>query len=137
MHPQEPPWSERYPELVRILEFHPDLPTGTTFEGNVAVNCAKLLNLGGKKEELQFSKIGKNLEYKEGGFFVAPEKLDFRLRDDAPFLKELPAFQRCDFAKIGLYKDEDRPSLPIEAELKRNVDPGQDSRNDADPLNTK
>jgi hypothetical protein len=112
--PDRPPWSTRFPELAKLLSFHPDLPTGNVVEANVAVRCTKWLNLGGKKEELQYSKIGENLVLAadEDPGFVDAGRLDFRLRPDSLILKKLPAFKPIPFEKIGLYVDEYRPRLP-------------------------
>jgi hypothetical protein len=38
------PWSDRYPELLHILE-HPELPTGNTIEGNTLIGCAETLQI--------------------------------------------------------------------------------------------
>jgi hypothetical protein len=113
---QKPPWSKRYPKLVKIMD-HPDLPTGTTFDGNVAIGCARLLSKSGG-EHLRFCMFGKNLEFKEGRFFENRAGGDFRLLKDAAFLKELAGFRKCPFVKIGLYLDEDRKTLPPKAAFK-------------------
>jgi hypothetical protein len=51
---KNPPWSTAYPEMVNILEFNPQLPTGTSFKNNLAVNCEKTLNIKGAKEHFKF-----------------------------------------------------------------------------------
>jgi hypothetical protein len=134
---RQPPWSVRYPSLAGILEFHPELPTGNAIDRNLAVRCGKLLDLAGKKEELQFMKVGTNLAVDRDPGFADAAALDFRLRPDAAALKELPGFQAIPFEKIGLVVDEDRRTLPTARELDRAALPEADGRNDADPLNAK
>ncbi|MGL4594891.1 MAG: right-handed parallel beta-helix repeat-containing protein [Thermoguttaceae bacterium] len=39
MNYQESPWSEKFPEMLTILDVTPELPTGCVFENNLIVNC--------------------------------------------------------------------------------------------------
>jgi hypothetical protein len=114
VNPRQPPWSTRFPELGNLLEFHPDMPTGDVIENNVVVNCPKWLNQGGKKEELQYVKIGENFTAAAGEDpgFVNAAQMDFRLRPDSAVFKKLPGFKPIPMEKIGLYVDEYRPRLP-------------------------
>ncbi|EMI52658.1 right-handed parallel beta-helix repeat-containing protein [Rhodopirellula sallentina] len=45
---KEPPWSKAYPEMVDILENHPERPTGTMFKDNLAIDCRSVLRLKDK-----------------------------------------------------------------------------------------
>jgi Right handed beta helix region len=56
---QQPPWSTHYPELVGILDFHPQLPTGIHLDDNEMINC-EAFDLPKKPEERQFITIGSN-----------------------------------------------------------------------------
>ena len=58
---QQPPWSTHYPELVGILDFHPQLPTGIVLDDNEVINTG-LFDLPRKPEERQFITIGANRE---------------------------------------------------------------------------
>jgi hypothetical protein len=131
---RQPPWSARYPSLAGILEFHPELPTGNVIDRTLGVRCGKLLDLAGKKEELQFMKMGTNLAMDRDPGFADAAALDFRIRPDAPALTPLPGFQAIPFDKIGLVVDEDRRALPTAQELDRSALPTVDARNDVDPL---
>ncbi len=132
---QQPPWSVRYPEMMKILEFHPELPTGNIFERNVAVRCSKLLNRSGKPEQLKHLKIGTNLALDTDPGFRDAARLDFRLRPDAGIFRKLEGFEPIPFGKIGLYTDTDRRTLPAASALNRTSSVGVDGKNDADPLN--
>jgi hypothetical protein len=59
---QNPPWSERYPEMHDLLQFHPELPTGNRIEGNVVLNSHALLDLQGTPDQLEFSVFCDNVE---------------------------------------------------------------------------
>ena len=117
VNPKQPPWSTRFPELGKLLEFHPDMPIGCVIENNVAVGCPKLVNQSGKKEDFQFTKFGENYAPAAGEDpgFVDAAKLDFRLKPGSPVFKKLPAFKPIPMEKIGLYVDEYRPRLPAAA----------------------
>lgn len=110
---KRPPWSERYPEMTNILEFHPDWPTGTVVEGNVTVRCRKAVSTSGKKAHYRFTRIEGNLDLPEGDAgFVDAESLDLALREDSPVFRKLPGFKAIPFDRIGLRVDEYRRSLP-------------------------
>lgn len=50
--------------------------------------------------------------------FAAPDRLDFRIRNDAILP---PTFPRIDFERIGLYLDEDRSTMPDKAAYREAV----------------
>lgn len=107
IHPELPPWSDRFPTLKTLLENHPELPTGDCFEDNVFVRCAKGIDRRGKPDELRFVKVGTNLEKNQDPGFRDPSKLDFRLPADSELFK-LPGFKPIPQEKIGLIQDEYR-----------------------------
>jgi hypothetical protein len=56
--------------------------------------------------------VGSNLETKKNPGFVAPEKLDFRMRPEANLATALPGFTAIPVEQIGLQIDSYRPMLP-------------------------
>jgi len=104
------PWSERYPQLLKILDDEPGLPKGNAVRRNISV--------GGRWTEIE--KVAEPLVALEDNLvdidpkFVDREKGDFRLRDDSPALAK--GFRRIPIAEIGLRDDEARASLPKEGE---------------------
>jgi hypothetical protein len=104
------PWKEHYPKLARLLEIDPRLPSDIVITGNVLV--ASPLTLPAKPAERAGITVGPNLETKENPGFVAPEKLDFRLRPDANLVATLPGFTSIPVELIGLQIDPYRPVLP-------------------------
>jgi hypothetical protein len=102
----EPPYSVRYPELIKILDEDPAAPRGNVVARNVC--------WGGRWDEIEgkarpLVKIENNLLDIDPKF-VDAEKLNFQLRDDSPAWKL--GFQRIPLDKIGLYAAEDRASWP-------------------------
>ena len=115
VNPSQPPWSTKYPELAKLLESHPELPTGNVVETNVVARCVKMVNLGGKPENFKFMTVGQNLDLGQADpGFIAMDKMDLRLRPDSPIFAKLPGFKPIPFEKIGLYVDEYRPTLPAD-----------------------
>ncbi len=102
-----PPYSTRYPALARILDGDPELPVGNVIARNISVRSDFLTLSGGRMpEEIQkLVTVKDNLTEGDPGL-VAPEKGDFRLKDDSPALKL--GFRPIPFDKIGLYQDEYR-----------------------------
>jgi hypothetical protein len=108
-----PPWSQRYPALVTILDTNPALPRGNVLEANVLVGCKVPVHLSGKKDELRFNTIGTNLELTEKeAAFRNPAQGDFGLKPESAVFKKLPGFKPIPFEKIGLVKDSYRTSIP-------------------------
>ena len=103
----KPPYSERYPELVNILEDEPKAPKGNLIARNVS--------WGGTWDGIQnvarpYLALEDNL-VDEDPHFVDAENLDFRLRQDSPAFQI--GFKPIPIDKIGLYEDADRASWPI------------------------
>ncbi|MCD6506726.1 right-handed parallel beta-helix repeat-containing protein [Candidatus Poribacteria bacterium] len=95
---KKPPWSERYPELVNILEDEPAAPKGNRIIRNVCWR-GKWLEIEGKAKP--YVRFEENL-IDQNPLFVDAEKMDFRLRPDSPAYKI--GFKPIPFEKIGLYR---------------------------------
>jgi parallel beta-helix repeat protein len=100
---REPPFSKRYPELLRLYDKDPALPEGNVFANNVFA--------GGPGLEIRRDvpggtvKVEKNLV---GGDprFVDRARNNFQLKDDSPALRL--GFRRIPMERIGLSRDEFR-----------------------------
>ncbi|MGD9518485.1 MAG: right-handed parallel beta-helix repeat-containing protein [Armatimonadota bacterium] len=108
----QPPYSERYPALARILEGQPKAP-----EGNV---IARNICWGGKWDEIEgaarpFLTFEDNLIQEDPGF-VDYANGNFQLREDSPAYRL--GFKRIPIEKIGLYKDPRRASWPVEHQVR-------------------
>jgi len=96
---QTPPWSQRYPELPKILDDEPATPKGNVIQRNVC--------WGGKWDGIQakarpYVTLRDNL-VGEDPHFVDAAKLNFQLRDDSLAYRKI-GFQRIPVEKIGLEK---------------------------------
>lgn len=101
------PWSERYPQLLTLLDDEPAAPKGNVFARNISV--------GGRWDDIEgiakpYVKFENNL-IGEDPHFVDPKKLDFRLKADSPAWKI--GFKPIPIEKIGLYQDNNRASWPV------------------------
>jgi hypothetical protein len=113
---KSPPWSTRFPNLATLFGGKPELPTGSTIESTVAVNCESVLHLSGKKDELAVAIFRNNFELAmEDMGFLDAATLDFRMRPDAPVFAKAPGFKPIPFERIGLYANELRPDVPARA----------------------
>jgi hypothetical protein len=134
----QPPWSERYPELVGILETQTDKPSGIVIEENLFVRCGTPLRKSGAAEDFDGLSFNANVVSDDLGQFVNPEKLDFALKPDAAVFAEIPTFEQIPMGKIGLFADAYRPSVPPRnMELLRTgeTDGGFDSQTDVNASN--
>ncbi len=108
----QPPYSERWPRLVTILDHKPKAPEGNVVRRNIF--------FGGTWNDINsaakpFVKLEDNLTDVDPRF-VDYEKQDFRLRDDSPAFRV--GFQRIPVEKIGLYEDPRRASWPVKHEIR-------------------
>lgn len=103
----QPPYSERYPALARILADDPGLPKGNVIQRNICVGGSWDVFALSPGQEFVRSvvKVEDNLTEGDPGL-VAPDKGDFRLREGSPALKL--GFVPIPLHKIGLYPDECR-----------------------------
>lgn len=107
VHHDQPPYSTRYPALARILDGNPELPAGNVITRNICFRGQFLSLSGGRMPEAiqQLVTVQDNFTEGDPGL-LAPERGDFRLREDSPALKL--GFQPIPFERIGLYQDEYR-----------------------------
>jgi hypothetical protein len=103
---RNPPWSERYPRLVNVLEDEPAAPKGNLVARNI---CR-----GGRWDEVEeaarpLTTFEDNM-LDEDPRFVDPERMDFQLRDDSPAYEH--GFKRIPTENIGLYQEGLRASPP-------------------------
>ncbi len=112
----EPPWSERYPELLRILEDEPAAPKGNVVTRNVIVGPYRWEDVQGAAKPYQT--IEGNL-IDEDPLFVDADNLNFRLRADSPAW-EL-GFEPIPIERIGLYEHPARPTWPVGHQVKPSV----------------
>ncbi len=137
---QSPPWSEKYPALLKILDENPAYPTGIVIVDNLFVRCETPLRKSGKPGEFVGLTFENNMESEDLGMFVDPSGLDFSLKPDAGVFSEIPSFQNIPFDKIGIYPDPYRPVIPPrDMELLRTgkTERGFDSQTDIDASNRK
>jgi hypothetical protein len=103
---QQPPWSERYPELVNILNDEPAVPKGNKIIRNISV--------GGRWIDLYDNLTDKIVTMRDniidGDAGVEVTAKGIRLRKDSPAFKL--GFQPIPLEKIGLYRDAYRKRLP-------------------------
>ncbi|MCC6444794.1 MAG: right-handed parallel beta-helix repeat-containing protein [Armatimonadetes bacterium] len=104
---RQPPWSERYPRLLSLLQDEPMAPKGNLFARNIC--------WGGRWDAIEdrarpYVRFEDNLIGQDPRFIDA-KKLDFRLRADSPARKI--GFKPIPFRKIGLYRDALRASWPV------------------------
>jgi len=103
---QQPPWSERYPELVNILNDEPAVPKGNRIIRNISV--------GGRWIDLYDNLTDKIVTMRDniidGDAGVEVTAKGIRLRKDSPAFKL--GFQPIPLEKIGLYRDAYRKRLP-------------------------
>ena len=104
----KPPYSTRWPQLVNILDDEPFAPKGNVVERNVFVGERWNDVDGGAKP---YVAMKDNLTDTDP-LFVGKPPASFELRKDSPAWKL--GFQRIPVEKIGLYKDADRASWPVE-----------------------
>ncbi len=102
-----PPYSEKYPTLVDILESDVTQPSRNFMRNNVYVDCGKVYrwNL-----EPNITLEG-NYETTEDPGFVDFENLNFQLRSDSVVYEQIPEFKRIPLDKIGTYIDKYRKKI--------------------------
>lgn len=113
---QQPPWSTRYPGIAAM--FAQDLlplPTGNRIVGNAFLGCARN-DLRASAEHLELSRIADNL-VQDADPFPGAAQLDFP--DQATWSARLPGVPAIAVARIGLFIDQDRRTLPTAAETGR------------------
>ncbi|MEN6546490.1 MAG: right-handed parallel beta-helix repeat-containing protein [Armatimonadia bacterium] len=104
----KPPYTERYPALVGFMDPQPGAPRVSQARRNVICMGAAV-----SSGNWQVSPEENLITDKDPGF-VDAAKGNFALRPDSEVFKKLPGFEPIPFEKMGLYKDELRPTLPVE-----------------------
>ena len=117
----EPPYSERYPELINILDEEPAAPRGNRVFANVS--------FGGKWDEVnddarKYVTIESNLVDRDPHFQssdhlsdgTSPRPVDFALKPDSPAWQV--GFEQLPLEKMGIYQDENRVSWPVMYEVR-------------------
>jgi hypothetical protein len=135
---QSPPWSDKYPQLLTLLDRSPQLPSGILIEQNLFVLCGMPLRKSGKPGELEGLTFANNVESEDLGMFVDAHNLDFSLKADSPVFSQIPDFPNISMAKIGLYPDSYRPVVPprdLERLRTEDTDRGFDSQTDIEASN--
>jgi hypothetical protein len=106
MPTSKPPWSERYPRLLGLLDDEPGAPKGNRIVRNISV--------GGTWKNIE--KIGEPLVVFEDNWvdqepgFIDAARFNFQLRDDAPALRT--GFKRIPIEQIGLLPRSERSAPP-------------------------
>jgi hypothetical protein len=104
----QPPYSEKYPPLVSILNDQPALAKGNKVIRNIALDCDNWLDLcDGLTESTDYLTFADNFRFGDPAFTVS-ERIPYGLPDNSPArrLGILP----IPIDKIGLYPDEFRPT---------------------------
>lgn len=104
----KPPYSEKYPQLINIIQDEPKAPKGNLIARNICV--------GGKWDHVEeiarpYLAFQDNLIDKDV-HFLDRDHQDFRLKEDSPAFKI--GFKPIPTEKIGLYENPDRASWPAE-----------------------
>ena len=123
INPTQPPWSERYPEMVHLLEEHPELPLRTAFTRNlIFIKEGDPFNLKMSKEHNAnpaLIKIDGNLVTNQDPGFVNLATGNLQLKSGSEVFTKIPGFQPIPFDKMGLYIDKYRKKLPTPSEAGR------------------
>jgi parallel beta-helix repeat protein len=107
MNHRQPPYSERYPELLTLYDDEPAVAKYNLVARNICVGGRWLAFLDGLTDKIV--QVEDNLVDVDPHFVDAANG-DFRLKDDSPAYKL--GFKPIPFEKIGLYADELRASPP-------------------------
>lgn len=123
INPTQPPWSERYPEIVNLLQEQHELPLRTLFKDNVVyIKEGEPYKLGMKKENNTNTAIINfvdNFVTNADPGFVDINAGNFALKKDSEVFTKIPGFQNIPFEKMGLQIDKYRKKLPTDEEAGR------------------
>jgi len=114
----EPPYSERYPALARILDEIPQAPLGNVCINNVSYKSTWrdpeqfCRETSGNHIDRPYMRLENNYITDDDPGFVDPANMDFALEDDSVVYEKIPDFQPIPFHNIGLYDDSYRASWP-------------------------
>ncbi|MBI5095570.1 MAG: right-handed parallel beta-helix repeat-containing protein [Candidatus Hydrogenedentes bacterium] len=105
----KPPYTDKYPELAKLLDDEPVLAKGNKIIRNIRVGGKWLDLTDGLSETTPYLTFQDNFTEGDPGF-VNADKLDFRLKPDSPALSL--GFKPIPVDKIGLQVDAFRTTLP-------------------------
>ena len=114
---KEPPYSERYPELVNYMDV---IVEGEEWEGMLTKRNVLSNNLivGGNEKLIRIRQNGTGIFENISNYyttndpgFVSLEGQNFMLVPDSEVFKKLPDFKPVPFDKMGLYLDEFRKAI--------------------------
>jgi hypothetical protein len=104
---KQPPWSIRYPELLKLLEDEPLAPKGNVVARNICWNGKWGTT---EPKATPYITFTDNIRDTDPHFIDAAQG-NFQLQQDSPAFKQ--GFQRIAFDKIGVYQSNDRASWPV------------------------
>jgi phage gp45-like len=93
-------WREKYPRLVTILEDEPMTPKGNAFLCNIVWRSQQIQD-GILATPMKYTTLENNAHVRTDPGFVNAAKDDFRLRSDAPVLRQLPCFEPIPIDRVG------------------------------------
>ena len=140
----QPPWSEKYPQIAGILDTATERPARIVVEDNLIVACETPLRKSdggweaGGGDAFEGLSFAGNVVSDNLAMFVDVENLDFTLQKDAPVFQDLPDFPQFPTEKIGPQPDEYRAQIPprdMEKLRNENTEGGFDSQTDVDASN--
>jgi hypothetical protein len=124
----KPPYSERYPQLVTLLDDEPKAPKGNVISRNICLRgvwdkAAGFWKMSIEGKARPYLTMDNNTVWVENNnefqgtnpMFLDmenPERSDFELHRDSPAFKA--GFEPIPFKSIGLYRDANRVSLPVQ-----------------------
>ena len=123
INPTVAPWSVEFPEMITLLNSHPELPLRTKFTSNVVwIKKGEAIAIKMSKE----NKSDTNLIRVDGNFitdidpgFVNAGNGNMNLKVNAPVFDKIKNFPKIKFEKIGLFIDKYRKKLPTPEEAGR------------------
>ncbi|MBT3378848.1 MAG: hypothetical protein HN742_40980 [Lentisphaerae bacterium] len=108
-------WRERYPRLLAPMDEDPILAHcshGNVFRNNASAGSGTL-KVSDKANIKDTCTIENNVDLEAGPGFVERQRLDLRLRPDAPVFSAVPGFEPIPFETFGLYDDPRRASPAV------------------------
>ena len=108
---RQPPWSERYPELAKIMDDKPDWPLHNVFSCNVVAGGTAF---SVKPSLLPLLKTEDNwiMQEMDSPWVLDWRKLDFSVRSMEAVHGRIPSFQEIPFDRIGLKRRMDGGRMP-------------------------
>jgi len=134
INPTQPPWSERYPEIVNLLQEQHELPLRTLFKDNlIYIKEGDPYKMAMKPENNTnpaiISFVDNFVTPTDPGF-VDLAAGNYALKRDSEVFMKIPGFQQIPVEKMGLQIDKYRKKLPTDEEAGRL--PSQDPWKPAD-----